>query len=173
MSAFLVSTTHIDAMVTAGLVLGRTYGPLIWFDGDPSELPAMDHEGYQAMRRELTYSTADDVASMLYAANWRSINYRYPDTIDDPFNAPGPIGAALPMQYTFRKLAGTPHVPDVLTLISCYEYQTCEFPEWRRSEAFAFCQALRLACCDLISKDSAVQWDLDDRSIWTKRALAS
>ena len=39
--------------------------------------------------------------------------------------------------------AGTFDPVKILAAINCYEYQACEHPEWKTSEARDFCEALR------------------------------
>jgi len=60
------------------------------------------------------------------------------------------------------------HPVITLSLISCYEYQSCEHPEWRTSEARAICEALRkLAIRNLPGYDEA-PWHADTRDVFRK-----
>lgn len=42
---------------------------------------------------------------------------------------------------------------EVLGALACYEYQACESDEWRKSYAYALCQAIRKNICQRISGD--------------------
>lgn len=123
MSAYMVDTAHIDALLTAGLDRYGA-GPLRWWLDD--EPRSMEN------RRELTYETAGQVGAMLLAENRKSVNYRYEE---DDWEEP----------YEFHKLPGYyphDHALAVLKAIRGYGYQACETPGYPRSEARAFCVAL-------------------------------
>lgn len=118
------------------------------------------HETFEAKRRELTPETADRVGAMLWSENARSVSYRYNG--EEYGTLPGPSDfdemalasyvfvdpARLPIQerrvmvaegYKFR----TNDPVAVLKACDGYEYQSCEHPGWRTSEACAFLDALR------------------------------
>jgi len=68
----------------------------------------------------------------LWAENYASVNYRYDETDKSPdYN---PVVTSLPL----APLA-------VLKAISCYEYQTCEHPEWKTSTAKAVVDSIQRA----------------------------
>lgn len=144
MSAFVVSRHHIDALLTAGLYHvprypGDSGGRVSWFAAQATEYePTL--EWYEAHHRELTQETAHAVGRMLWWENVRSVGYRYPDG-----ELPGPVGLTTGEveAYVFNNLSGYPDPVDVLSLIACYEYQSCEHPDWHTSEAAAFCDGLR------------------------------
>lgn len=168
MSAFVVSKEHIDAMVDSGLRRGP-YGPLRW-----------SHNGE---RFELTQETASTVGSMLWTENVTSVEYRYspPDReviygegweSDAGFDLPGKYQLELiapsvePIEVPewlseYRFQSRPPRKPiEILKAIDCYEYQSCEHPEWEVSEAFAFCDALRRSLIgDLPGYDEA-KWGI-------------
>lgn len=135
MSAFIVGKAHIDALVQAGLTFSR-HDRMRWY------LPA---SGTQRCYRELDHTTANAVGKMLWAENIASVRHRYPDVSATLEDAPGPVGLT-PFEvngYTFpvfsaRKLSAV----ETLKAVACYEYQSCEHPEWETSEAKAFCEAL-------------------------------
>src|SRR5262252_7882178 len=135
MSAFEVSKTHIDALLTAGLDWNR-YGPVRWFvnirqhpdwdrafePGEPWGQTAMNV--YRDCKRELTRETAGRVGAMLVNQNKRSVNFRYDE---DELEAP----------YEFEPLPGAPNPLVILKAIGGYEYQACETPDWEETEAHA------------------------------------
>lgn len=76
--------------------------------------------------------TKPDVGQMLWEENYRSVNYRYDENERTPTYAPPENTRAL-------------HPVAVLKAIDCYEYQSCEHPDWKGSQAHALCLALREA----------------------------
>jgi hypothetical protein len=166
MSAFVVSTVHIDAMLTAGLRLrtAYTHSPLTWF------WPAIDagsqrgswtSEELQCQarerRRQLTIQTAGRVGAMLLAENRRSVDHRYDE---QEWEEP----------YLFTALPGRPDPVVVLKAINCYRYQSCEHPGWGSSEAFAFCDALRERAIGCLSGYDAAPWEIDDPHVFLTTA---
>jgi hypothetical protein len=143
-SAFVVSTVHIDAMLTAGLRLEQPYGrdPLVWFwpaidaasDRGSWTSEELQHQARQR-RRELTHASAGRVGAMLLAENRRSVDHRYDE---QEWEEP----------YLFHALPGVPDPVIVLKAIACYRYQSCEHPDWPASEA-------------------AAPWEIDDAQVFT------
>lgn len=137
MSAFEVDATHIDVMVSAALQ--RIHGDrLTWYHGldaetEPGEaLPSRGDylENLRKARREVTPENAGMWGALLVAENRRSVNHRYAeDEIEEP--------------YEFTEYTGHFDPVKMLGAINCYEYQACEHPGWKTSEARAFCEALR------------------------------
>lgn len=133
MSAWIVSTRHIDALVQAASRPGRYgLGPL-QFAYAPNA--PEDHE-------QLTTrcTNADEIGRMLLIENVASVAYRYPDDTCDEL--PGPTAKTPPNEYHYRH-PGEFSAVEILKAIDCYEYQSCEHPAWRYSQAYAFCAALR------------------------------
>ena len=148
MSCYMVSTTHIDAMLTAGIRLPRPFGPMTWRN---REVPEGEVSGlYVGRQQVLTAATAGRVGAMLLAENRRSVNHRYTeDEIEPP--------------YVFRPLDGTPDPVVVLKAIAGYAYQSNEHPGWVTSEARRFCEALRYVCVwALPGMDDAPGWAIGD-----------
>lgn len=162
MSAFVVSTVHIDAMLTAGLRLPTAYvsSPLLWFwptidaASDPGSWTS-DELQRQAMERRhrLTEQTAGQVGAMLLAENRRSVDHRYNE---QEWEEP----------YLFTALPGRPDPVVVLKAIACYRYQSCEHPGWPSSEAYAFCDALRERAINCLPGYAAAPWEIDDAHVF-------
>ena len=164
MSAYIVSKAHIDALITAAgsVNYAEHDSGLSWYVRNAAKPGGYDHH-------ELSYSDrerASEVGAMLWAENLTSINYRYPDTIEDMSNCPGPVGFGLETvdEYTFRPTARL-SVVTVLKAIACYEYQTCEHPTWKDSEAYAFCQELKEKMIRQLPGYDDAPWGLRDEHV--------
>lgn len=167
MSAFLVGKDHIDAMLTAGLNLGRRYhgSKLGWYVGERKDSDYQRGEVWgptaiqssQERHRELTRETAHKVGRMLLRQNEISVDHRYDEQNPPEF-------------YRFQELpwgGGNRSALIALKAIACYEYQSCEDPAWEESEAKAFCDALRhLAIDSLEGYDDAEGWEVTRRDVF-------
>jgi hypothetical protein len=123
MSAFVVSKAHIDTLVSAAVLWHRLGG--IKYNGE-----------------EIHHNNATEVGAGLLAENITSVAYRYQES--DLSNLPGPIPTPCPESYRFQiRLLGPQDTVKVLKAIDCYEYQSCEHPEWAGSAAWLFCETLR------------------------------
>ena len=169
MSAFEVSDTHIDALVSAALQ-GAAYGPLSWHHGDiPGTAPGEmlpGHEDYlaacQRTRREVNHENAGTWGATLLAENRRSVNHRY---AEDEIEAP----------YVFTRIVGVNPVA-ILKALSCYEYQSCEHPGWATSEAHSFCEALRVHMIGQLPGYADAAWEIttpSEATTGTKRNRAA
>lgn len=160
MSAYIVSKEHIDYLITAGFHLpGMRRSMLHWLI--PREAPAEAYQrgepwGPEAIsdcnerRRELSQDHADEVGRMLWAENQESVNHRYDDEeIEEIY-----FYKCHP-DYEIRHAVNP---IETLKALSCYEYQTCEHPEWENSEAFTFCEALRSAAIRALPGYEEAEW---------------
>ena len=168
MSAYMVGATHIDAMLTAGLHRFSSWAPwhLAWLWPEPTldelrqaRVPGTAISVGDVMladerRRHLTYDTAGRVGAMLLAENRRSVDFRYAeDEIEQP--------------YVFTELGNVINPVTVLKAINGYEYQACEHPEWRFSEAYQFCDALRRRMTQYLpGYEDAEAWHITDPTIF-------
>jgi len=145
MSAFMVDREHIDALVRAGLA--DVTHRLRWINPEvraqvETANGHVNPEDWSSVWAELRHDTADSVGEMLISANLLSVTHRYPDTLEGG-GVPGPCEEYWRDSYSYP-MNGPDFSPVViLKAIACYEYQSCEHPEWERSEARAFCEALR------------------------------
>jgi len=69
---------------------------------------------------DLGVKTAREVGQLLWDENYRSVNYRYGEKDKAP-------------EFHYRRKCYDFDPLQVLHSISCYEYQTCEHPEWKDS----------------------------------------
>lgn len=154
MSAWIVSREHIDVMIATGLQYGRS-----GWQGNLSWRVAEGENEY----RELTRESADEVGRMLWRENVRSIEYRYPDTVDNR-DYPGPISfereQADEYTYTPPRIAGL-SAGEAFKLVACYDYQSCETDDWLETEAYRFCRALEAAIAASLY-EGPWGWDASD-----------
>ena len=124
MSCYLVSKAHIDAMVA--LVATERL-----------------RKGLKITRDEMA-----TVGRLFIDANVRSIEARYPDTIGKPEDMPGPNidsgDRAFADRYTWAPVKASVTPVHALSILQCYEYQTCEFDGYETSEAGLLCRYLQL-----------------------------
>jgi len=112
------------------------------------------------------FTKATEIGQILWDENRKSIEHRYPDTVEDFSNAPGPIGESY--EYEYRPLFGLrPHGNDldpvqVLKAIKCYEYQSCEHDGWANSAAWHFCQALQSHAISVLPGYDEAEWGSAD-----------
>lgn len=154
MSAFIVSKSHIDAMVLLGMRLPYpSASPLRWsrsYDTWDSDTTC-----------KLTHESEDQVGQMLVECCVASVAYRYKDSdldrIEPPL--PGPIDPYYRRRYQWDPVTVCPSAVQGLKLISCYEYQSCEHPEWKESEARSFCHALSDKLITELPGYSGADWE--------------
>lgn len=143
MSAYVVGRAHIRYMVEAALArsLFAPHDSLSWI-WDVNR----DTGGYK--RGNLApsdYQEAARVGQMLWDENIASVLHRYPQ--DTRETMPGPCDETFEYAEHGPGFARLPDIEpcQVISAIGCYEYQACEHPGWDKSEAKAFCQALKEA----------------------------
>lgn len=112
MSAFIVTNDHINGMLLS--IRPHYSGDLCSYEWN-GEIHHM-----AGNEREIGQKLVDE--------NFRSVNYRYNEN-DEPY---------LYSQYYVGDLSWI----QVVKLCHCYIYQTCEHPEWEKSEAFAIVDRL-------------------------------
>lgn len=75
-----------------------------------------------AMEGIISFNEADAVGQDLWRENHRSINYRYDERRRTP-------------KYAFEGVEAPLDPAVVLKQVVCYDYQSCERPDWKRSRA--------------------------------------
>jgi len=148
MSAYIVDRATIHALVHAAT--WDQEGLYVYW-GNPGR-----HEKYDS-------SNADALGEILTRANVASVSYRYPN--DSPEDLPGRVDLewASPYVYPLYDSMRWPK-PDpgyVFAMLSCYEYQTCERPDWSESQAYAICDAIRRAWCKRVPGYDVAGWGTD------------
>jgi hypothetical protein len=175
MSAYMVDPDHVDFLVQSAIA-GAT-------DSQGWDSRHERHFSYYSHARGLRVYVdpyADEITEnahsetippsvlgeRLIETNLDSIHARYPDTIEDPENTPGPCKRYWEMPYVFQPIdtgrkvyslgAGVQvavqpvaSTATVAQQLGHYEYQACEHDGWRDSDGCAFCEAMR---CRLLAK---------------------
>lgn len=120
MSAWIVSREHIDVLVQ-GLAESE-----IVVDVPP-----------------------DEIGRTLWRENLASIAHRYPQYNEDG-ERPGPIDfkASDVDTYTYTRPAERPSHDSLLKQAHCYDYQTCEHPEYQESTARGWVKQLSVFLTD-------------------------
>ncbi len=141
MSAFIVSKAHITAMLRAAI----QYCPDMYWKGG-----------------RLAGSNLDLVGQMLLDQCVASVRYRYSDSAPD--DLPGPTNLEWQTPYIWEARWSHPwtRVPEAieaLKLVRCYEYQSCENPEWEASEAKDFCETLRIQLISALPGYEEAAWE--------------
>lgn len=140
MSAYMVSNDHLDLMVSAGLMGVGYEATLDVYHGDR----------WHNFNR---YEHADMVKGLLHEANLDSVNYRYKEFSTE---ATRPYSGADITPYL-----GGPVIPwgHVLGALRCFEYQSCEHPEWSESLAKAIVDKIRFKVCQRITEEAGGMWE--------------
>lgn len=153
MSAYILSQEHIDCLVDAALTALHNSGFSYYHNGE---------------RHPVDPFNIDDLGRMLWRENIKSVAYRYQERTENN-TLPGPIPTPDPESYHHEHIPYLVNPVVVLKAIACYEYQTCEHPEWEESAACAFCEALRSRMIYLLpGYEEAPGWDITDRKVYRR-----
>ncbi len=126
MSAFVVDKSHINAILKGAMSNAmKSSGNHYWFCG----------------KERHDTENADRIGQMLLDENIRSVSYRYPD-ISKLNDLPGRTDCEHLLPFQFNIMGRTPRPIELIKLVHCLDYQSCEHPEWRDSEAKAFCDSV-------------------------------
>lgn len=163
MSAYIVNPTVIDYLVAwaARHQHGRHHGlqtELVALSRE--QIDALDHAAREVLpgqwRVNLDQVTNTDLGRILMRENVRSVSYRYGDaghraywgedhgmTAVAPDDLPGPVDQKRVWAYEFRRPAEDLHPARVIMHCDCWDYQSCETPDYRESLAYALMRAIR------------------------------
>jgi hypothetical protein len=141
MSAFIVSTNHINAIVRVALS-----GPV----GCPS---CKWHTPYLSNpSRSMCIADADGVGQMLLDQNYRSVGARYPAYASD-------VAPRFRFEATFAAPRLT--LAEAVKALHCYNYQACETGDWDSTEAFKFTRSLVDSLSYQIPGYDAAPWSIE------------
>jgi hypothetical protein len=139
MSCFIVSNDQIGYLVNLGyqldirgVTLGDTYQSLALYD---------EHD-----RR---YVTAE-----LIAANRTSVATRYRESVDPVTDVPEVSNP----KVSFKNLA---QFAQALRWVRCYQYQSCDDPNWTTTFAYHYTQRLTVELVSKIIECFATSWTYD------------
>jgi len=132
MSSFIVTAAHINAIVTAATKTSDGRGVSYYFKGDTTYINA---------------ETAEFIARTLYIENVRSVNYRYNERTR--FN-----GFAFELDTVKRSPIA------IIKLVNSLEYQSCERPDFAKSEAKAILTAISTAMVRQIDGYNGAAWTI-------------
>jgi hypothetical protein len=133
MSAFVLDDAHIDAILEWHSRSKNNYGRVTLSD-------------------ELTL-----IGRKLIAQNWRSVEERYRERTADYFGECPEAEA-----YVYRDYGRLLTPIEIVKACDCYDYQACETPDYRETEAASFIDSVRYrAICKLPGYDAAA-WGIKD-----------
>lgn len=147
MSAFVVSKKHITMMVETALDGTKECGGPNW--------------KLFSLRLPLGILDANMLGQALIEENLKSIHARYPDTVEDPENTPGPIAQYCHESYKHPHVTTRLTAVEALKAIICYEYQSCEHDEWNESAVKEFCDRLKHKLIGVLPGYEAAPWGID------------
>ncbi len=140
MSAYLVNKEHIDYLVGAMMYQCAHSTGGYFFGGRWVMLKAGDHDALAKC------------GQMLWSTNEASVDERYPAEDGTPPEPPikyGKWGGSVFQHYDPVQVIKSAH---------CLDYQSCELDDWKKTEAYAFCEQLIRAACDRLEGYDAAQW---------------
>ena len=143
MSAYILQDDTFDLLVTAGLYgVGIDGGLRVYHEGEILTYNRYEH--------------ADQLGTILKTANYDSVNYRYKENTEmEGYRYNG---------TDITQYLGGVVIPwgQVLKSARCYEYQSCEHPEWGTSLAKAIVEAITRKVGGFIAEQDNAEWE------WTR-----
>ncbi len=151
MSAYILSKSHIDVLVTLA-------------QRGPSGVPVCPMNAWHTVRYGALDARTDYdlIGANLLAENCKSVQHRYPDC--EASELPGPNDGHFMLPYRHSDPRRIPTAVEGLKLLACYEYQSCEHPGWSMSQAREFCESLRHCLISRLEGYDAADWRFDDAS---------
>jgi hypothetical protein len=158
MSAFLVTQTHIRAIVSAA---GWDHYDQVPF---PPRAIIEEHPAAFAFLRSGSITERgwakfchDELGRALWLANAMSLKARYPTDWEDML-PDGGLATILGYRHAFVELAPAA----VIKLVDCFNYQACEVSDYETTWAAKATQAIREAAIHKLPGYDATPWGLDD-----------
>jgi hypothetical protein len=154
-SAYQVNRDTIDLMVSVLIEWGGPGGrsPYIYTFGalptDDELLEETEGRGGHHVTRA-THSTADALGRELIDANVKSLTARYSDGVE--------MCGYYSEGYTWRRVTSDEaSIARAMGAVKCYQYQACEYDEWRTSFAHELSARVMDKLVDMISEG----WDYE------------
>jgi hypothetical protein len=146
MSAFMLSKSHIDYMVSAGKLWGVQKDPTRWKDNSVSQ------------------SVCNEIGAMLWGENERSLQARYGDE---------PSGDASAYRHRFTTAIDA---VQVIKACHCFDYQACESEDYFDTKAAKWVAALKAEAVKHIPGFSEAyeraEWGISDNTTHTVEAIS-
>lgn len=139
MSAFILDNKHINVMMSRAVPLYPGDSFSYYWNGQPYYFRGQTQE----------------VGQKLVDENFRSVNYRY-DEAEEPYTF---------LNVVLRRVYAS---VEVIKACNSYNYQTCETPDWKETEARAIVKALRKRAIKQLEGYAEAAWvicDCDDPGI--------
>lgn len=131
MSAFVVSPTHIDALLT--------------FAQRPQyEAPACYYKGSVKVT---FYDNLNAIGQILLDENVRSVNFRYTEQTDSP-------------AYLYHPYRGNLPPVQIIKACDCLNYQSCETDDWKDTEAHLILDTIRERAINELPGMDEAEWEL-------------
>lgn len=134
MSAYLVTDEHISAMLQAATPRYPGDGKTYYYGGTRHPFGGYHQETGQILLDE----------------NYRSVNYRYSE--DDKSH-----------RFQLRAVRSCSAV-ELIKMAHCYQYQSCETPDWKQTEGYAIIVALEAMAIRKLSGYDEATWGFDPQS---------
>ena len=141
MSAYVVDKAHISAILRGAMAVSQ----------------GRMHYYHNGQAHELNSSTVDQAGQMLLDECVKSVSYRYSD--DAITELPGRTDAEWLVPFTAQIMGRIPEPVELLKLINCYEYQSCEHPGWHESQSHTLTQALTHHAISRLPGYDEAWWD--------------
>lgn len=144
MSAVIVNHEHIHVLIwAAAKPIAPPNWQMRWLYDNPTRVNQLEPDG----------SNHDEIGQILLDENADSVNHLYSHTA-----AAGDYHYQRP-QHTEWSIA------ELLNALDAYTYQACERPDWKRSQAKAFCDALRDRLISELPGYHAGPWTITRHSV--------
>lgn len=172
MSAHVVDKPTIDVLVKAAAVIALDHEQtMAWWTTDEDG----DYTGWRCLwpsrMGAMPQTNEDELGQMLWDECVRSVRYRYPADSETDYELPGDTSMPWIQPYVYEDPRFAPSPGEVFKTIDYYSYQSCEHPEWRASEPFAFCVSLRSLYCKRVPGYAEAPYGWDDDDVQRRRLI--
>jgi hypothetical protein len=159
MSAYVVKKEHIDLLAEAATQVWAQVGALKWYSLGPDQLGEIHWTARQEYYRDALHMSKDDIGQLLLDENVKSVAYRYNDSSGDDL----PGDEVREYHYEPTGLRGEATPQQILQACQGYDYQSCEHPKYRSSEAFQLLEAIKSRQIHLLTAGVEGFWDFDKK----------
>ena len=133
MSAYIVNKKHIDALLT-------------WASRPQYQSPSFY---YWQNRQWYFYEDINRIGNVLLFENVHSVNYRYNDHDEPP-------------EYKWQRYNRPLTALQIIKACDCLDYQSCETPDWKDTEAYEIIQTIRERAINELPGMDDCQWEITE-----------